>query len=317
MLPSLDVFVVVNAPSSGSGAALRASVAAALRERARGLAEGDAPWLRGLRNPIDVRALVTGDADPSAELRTIGWLEENGTRGGADRFAAAAEAALAAAAADEGRKEGIVASLHAALALPRATRSASRIIVLVSTEDDTTAPAATDPLLRADDTLVVALAGSADGSACSTSPAPRLEAWARANGGSVASPCTGIDLRTLFVDYGSRCLPHPPRRAAGATSCRLRAIVPAGTACDPARGWRTPETAPRDGSTSCDVVAIDDGDVDASACRDGSSHYEGHASGWCLPAATPACGNPAPRLVGGAAPPWATLETTCDLEATP
>lgn len=321
--PRLDVIVVVNAARTASGVALREGVARALHDRARELADGDAPWLRDVWNPLDVRAFVAnvanGELVSPREQPALTWREENATKAGADAFGAAAEAALAATAANGARTEGIVATLHDALVTAATPPDAARIIVLVSSEDDASAPPTLDAMLRREDSIIVALPRAADGPSCTGVSAPRLEAWARANGGVVESACNDIGLKTSFVDYASRCLPQPSASAGGGdTSCRVRAIVPPGTACDSERGWRTPVAASpplnRDlaAMSACDVVTLDG--EDARHCRDGASRYDGHASGWCIPTPSRTCSAPPPRLVGRAAPPWATIEVICNLD---
>jgi hypothetical protein len=300
--PKRDVILVVNTGSSNLGTTLRESVAKALHDRARELAEGEGPWLRYLWNPLDVRGFVIGAGGAVRSPRDVvalGWNQLDASVAAADAFSSAASEEMARASTNEPRKEGVVDALHEALAAARTPADAARLIVIVSAEDDANAPAVRDPLLRSSgDEIVVVIPGSA----------PNLEGWARANEASIRSPSSELHLRTFFVDYFTPCLSRTTRTA----RCRVRALVPPGTACNASRGWRTPSaafSAPSKsellGMDSCEVVALEGDDL--GACESGG------ASGWCPPAPTALCGLVPPRLVGGAAPPWATIEVACNL----
>jgi hypothetical protein len=316
--PPLDLIVVLSTSAGADGAALRASVAEAVRARMRSLVDGESPWLRDVWNPVDVRALVTSAANvaPGAplELRTFAWREPNATREGADAFAAAVEAAVAAAPAGEAPSGGLVAAMERARATTAPPGLTSiRLVVLVSTSAD---PSSLFPqplperALSEDTILVVPRAPGAYGCAMSEFRSPEGGSWV-----SLRPACPDLDLSTSIADYASDCLP-PPSSASPAT-CVVRAFVPRGTPCDPARGWRAvsqPAVRSLDPALgdldSCEVVEL--AGAEGAACRQGERHPAG-ASGWCLPAPSRGCAAPSPRVVGGAAPPSALLEIACDL----
>jgi hypothetical protein len=311
----LELIVVLSTSDSGDGAALRASVGAAVRAPMYNLADGDAPWLRDLWNPVDVRARVVSVADlPTVsppEPRVLAWREASATRAGADAFAAAVEAAVVAAPAGEAPAGGLVAAMErarAATAAPGPTEQ--RLVVLVSSSADPNVLFPQPLPAREEDTILVVPAASSAG-ACGT-----LErAWP--GGGievSIRPACADLDLVTGFSDYAADCLPLPS--GAAPATCAVRAFVPRGTPCDPARGWRAPsrpaapslDPALRD-LDACEVVEL--AGEEAAACRDQNRHPAG-ASGWCLPAPSRSCRARAPRVLGGAAPPWALLEIACN-----
>ena len=82
--PALDVVVVVSTSSTKGGAALRASVATALRTRMRQLAEGES-WLHDVSNPLDVRAFVASAVDGSVRsadgVAVLGWRQQDAKAG--------------------------------------------------------------------------------------------------------------------------------------------------------------------------------------------------------------------------------------------
>lgn len=323
-LVPLDVVVVMN--TERSNAALRESVAEAVRARVRELASGDgAPWLDGqLWNPVDVRAFVVNAADgtlrsPEDNPR-LRWSEANAVGDSlvAEDFAAAVTAEITATPTNDARNEGIVVTaLGSALATAATPASRRRLVLVVSAHDDPSAPLR-DANLRPSDQVVVVVPDR-DGPKCGPVSAPYLEAWARSTSPnrSVTNPCRGILLKDSFADYLPACL---FRGASGTSSsrprCRVRAFIPASAHCDSTRGWSAVEgTVPSmnehlAGMTVCEVAPLQ-GD-DERMCRDGG-RYTGRSSGWCLPLAEPSC-LPAPRLVATSAPSWATIETVCNLE---
>lgn len=307
--PRLDVFLVVNTGTTSEGASLRTNVTGGIQDRARALAEGEAPWLRQLSNPIDARAfvsnaegLVRGPSGPA-----LAWFEPDATRAGADTFAATIGEAIAAASIGEAQRSGVVAALHEAIGVAATPLDSGRLVVLVSTEDDASASATSDAIFRPEDSIIVILPS------LSTDPegssAPNLEAWARANHAHVQSARSGVDLKPLSTDYRLPCLERHRTPAAPLPRCRVRALVPAGTACDPVRGWSAPGGS--SGVGTCEVAALEG---EARRACESDAEPVGSASGWCIPAPHPSCDVPSPRLVGGAAPPWATIETVCDLD---
>jgi hypothetical protein len=312
--PPLDLIVVLSTSDRADGAALRASVGAALHARIRSLADGEAPSFRDVWNPVDVTALVTGAADLATgvlpEPRAFAWREANATHEGADAFAAAVEAAVVAAPAGEAPAGGLVAAMERARAAAAPSATARlRLVVLVSTSADPNVLFPQPLPAREEDTiLVVPEASGALGCGNSYFGPP---GWGIEVG--IRPACAGLHLMTDFASFRADCL--PPVRAPDAT-CAVRAFVPRGTPCDPARGWRAPsrpaapvlESAARD-LDSCEVVEL--AGEEAAACRRGDPHPAG-ASGWCLPAPSASCRVLAPRVVGGAAPPWALLETACN-----
>ena len=322
--PRLDVVVVVSTSGASGGAALRASVASAIRDRMRELADGESPWLRGVNNPIDVRAFIASAADGSirspTETGALAWQQNDATRDGAAAFADAVEAAIDTAPAGEARPGGVVELVTRTLAFAGSPPDAARLIVVVSSSDDPGARASADPAIRSTtDSLFLIVPAASDTTSCVASEAPGLRGWAAANEGLVATPCADIYLKTVFVDYAPDCLPsnlapQPEARPA----CLVRAFVPKGTPCDPARGWRSPR-APRSaplnpalaGMDACEVIDLDG--TDAERCRDHAERYAGTASGWCVPATSRGCVSAAPRIVGAAAPPFALIEVVCAL----
>jgi hypothetical protein len=313
--PPLEVIVVLSTSDSGDGAALRASVSAALRARIQSLADGEAPSFRDVWNPVDVRATVTSAADLATgsppEPRAFAWREANATREGAAAFAAAVEAAVVAAPAGEAPAGGLVAAMErarAATAPPGPTEQ--RLVVLVSTSADPNALFPQPLPAREEDTILVVPAASSAGACGSLErawPAGGIEVLIR-------PACADLDLETSYSDSAAGCLPLPSGAAPAA--CAVRALVPRGTPCDPARGWRAPSrrAAPSLDPTlrdldACEVVELA-GD-EAAACRKRDRHPAG-ASGWCLPAPSGSCRVSPPRVLGGAAPPWALLEIACN-----
>ena len=321
--PRLDVVVVVSTSGASGAPALRASVSSALRDRMRELADGESR-LRDVNNPIDVRAFIASAADGSvrspAETGALSWREDNASREGAAAFADAVAAAIDAAPAGEARPGGVVELVTRTLAFADSPRDADRLIVVVASSDVLSAQRSTDPAIRpSTDSLIVVVPPASDTSSCASAEAPGLRGWAAANEGLFETPCAGLDLRTFFVDYAPDCLPrelapHSEARPA----CLVRAFVPRGTPCDPARGWRSPRvprSVPLDPSLAemdaCEVIDLDG--TDAERCRDHAERYAGTASGWCVPATSRGCVSAAPRIVGAAAPPFALIEVVCAL----
>jgi hypothetical protein len=319
--PRLDVIVVVSTSSAKDGAALRASVATAMRTRMRQLSEGES-WLRDLSNPIDVRGFVASAVDgsirSSADVGALAWHEEDATNEGSDAFATAMESALRTAPDGEVSAAAVIETLDRTQAFAASSDETERLVVLVSTSDDPGAPGTAAPFSAKHGSSSVVVVPAAGGAACR--PGPGLGAWAKTSEAVVQTPCSGLELQTVFVDYAASCLPRPLALAAdGHGACRVRAFVPRGTACDAARGWRAPSaeaSRTRDPSLAdmdvCEVVELA-GD-EAVSCRVASSAWTGRASGWCVPDASRACGvASAPRIVGAAAPPFAHMEIACEL----
>jgi hypothetical protein len=321
--PRLDVVVVVSTSAANGGAALRTTLATAVRDRMRELAGGE-HWLRDVWNPLDVRAFVASAADGSlrspATDAALAWREANATTAGADAFAAAVEVAIRAAPEGEAPSGGVVETLRRTLGTTATEPPASRLVVLVSTADDPGALPARDAALRPDgDSLLLVLPSVSDDTACSPIDAPSLTRWGKSNDALVETPCSGLGLQTSFVDYASDCLPRELRRSTSAAeACRVRAFVPRGTPCDPARGWRSPKAPSTptldpalEGLDACEVVALEG--ADAASCLAVGDRFTGTASGWCVPAPTRACSSSPPRIVGGAAPPFALVQVACEL----
>lgn len=319
-LPKLDLFVVLRTSATADGAALRANVAAALRNWMRELARGDGP-LQDLWNPMDVRAYVVSAAGGSvrspADAPALAWREEDATDEAARTFADALDAELRDAPAGEGAPLGLLDALGRVLAAGDTPPDGQRVVILVSSSDDPGAPAAKDPRLRGRDWVTLALPDApAEAGSCERPAAGSLTRWASVNGAVVRTPCKGLFFQGMVACSGRECWPQPIALTAdGHPACRVRALVPRGTACDPTRGWR-PSTEPVVSSPSlldsdvCDVVELEG--MDADACRDPAAPYSRASSGWCLPGPVPGCSSPIPHAVGGAAPPWAKLEITCN-----
>jgi hypothetical protein len=332
-LPALDIIVVLNVARTPAGASLRAKVAAALREYPLEIDENGAlAWQRDRWSPVDIRAFIADVADGTLltpnEQPGLAWHEVNATKAGGEIFFAALDAALARTSANDPRSEGVVATLDNALVVAATPSTSKRVVVVASTEDDASAKLDRDRALGFQDSVTFVSSGIGDGVSCAPMRTPWLTAWANANQFRYGSSCDDLHLTPTFEDsIPLRCLPHPlANTATEHASCHVRAFVPRGTTCDPARGWQTPvapDAPPKAGTYDgynanglwhmdvCDVVAVEADD--ARYCEDESTPYDRPSSGWCIPAPNRWCSAWAPRLVGGAAPPWAAIETTCDL----
>jgi hypothetical protein len=323
--PRLDVVIVVSTSTARDGAALRASVAAALRARMRQRAEAES-WLRDVVNPVDVRALVANASDGSilttSDLGALAWREGDATVEGADAFAARVARAIDAVPDGDASSVATLATLQRTLQAAASAEEAARLVVVVATSDDPDATSAAMPTTRrsggGDSVVVVVPRSSAV--ECAPASGSGLASWARAEDAALQTPCAGVDLQTSFADYAADCLPRPlAAQAQGHSACRVRAFVPRGTACDAARGWRSLAVAsarPLDpslaGMDACEVIEL--GAEDGAACRDPAQAYAGGASGWCVPSPSRACAvSPTPRLVGASAPPFARIEVACEL----
>lgn len=286
-----DLVVVVATADTNLGASLRAATAGAIREYARTLVEP-----RDLWNELDVRAFVASAVDGSIH-GPLGVASPNATAEAVGGFREAIVSAIDAAPPGEPSAERVVATVDRALAAAGTRPNVLSRIVVVTTSREVAAALPHRGALV--DTLVVA----PDDGECSD----RIER----NGAAVQTPCSGIELRSWSDGVVGSCLPRPAR------ACRVRALVPRGAPCDEARGLRRPlvSVPPLDsGAAELDVCDVDElRGEDAAACERGAPYAAG-ASGWCLPAPPPSrCLGRAPRLVGGAAPSYATIEIACEL----
>lgn len=326
--PKVDYVIVVNADRSERGAALIGDVyRSILTTGRRSAARSGVRW-----NPVERRAFVvsaeTGAVLGPRENVNLMWSEAQATTEGAERFASAVRGALESSASYVARGEGQVAVLDRTLrALEPSSDGTRRQIVLLTTTDDGEAVperdkgfeerARDDRRARRDvyEEVIVAVPGEGQKGWCKAT-APRLEAWAASNRPVTFLPsCDGVSIGPELDDGGGglSCFDQ----AVAIERCRVRAFVPKSEGCDPARGWRNAlDTRATDPALAdkrvCDVAVLEGHDAERCSRQ---RPLDAHVSGWCLPPPMlPFCAALYPRVVGGAAPPWATIEITCDVQ---
>ncbi len=309
----LDLVVLLDTRGRDVDGALRSSIVAAVRAYARDRTTyGGIPWLA---SPVDIRFFAI-DAANARTLRPAApiaeWREEDATSAAAEAFATQVEEAIARA-SDVAGSAGVVAALHDASGAIMHRDDRERVFVIATTADDPGAPDGFDPILRANGSAsAVVVVPGRDSATCDSIATPRLAAWASKNLVEISPACRAVLLPLPSSEIMLPCYVRRPIR------CRVRALVPVGTPCEQTRGWRTPQrsTPVLDpdyaGLTACEVARLE-GQA-AAACSNGTMQSNSSESGWCMPNAIKWCSNMVPRVVGRAAPPWATIETACELE---
>lgn len=315
--PKVDFVFVVNAERSERGDALIGNAYRSVLANALGMVGQRG----GLWNPIQFRAFVVSvETGKVLEPRTqvnLAWIEPDASREGAETFASAVRAALVDSMSEVARTDGQVAVLRKTLSvLDAPPDDVMRRAILLTTADDTAAESAIDDdlgtLRRSGmDDIVVAAPGEKGPYAC-RGTTPVLEAWATSNRRVELEPsCDRLSLGLIFhADIGWRC----SSPAATFSNCRVRAFVPSWESCDPQRGWRDASntrstSADLEGMKVCDVAQL--AGESRELCET-SRLDDRRVSGWCLPQPDRYCAGPLPRIVGGAAPFWATIELVCD-----